>query len=99
MWCGRSSARFPGGSLLGTSAPDGSFRLRGVGEDSWVGARKRGFLPSQCWRPWELTAIASGVRTVRLVLEGRGGSVRGRVLDPDGQPLAHAEVLAGPDGG
>jgi hypothetical protein len=99
IWCGLSSARWPGGLLLATSASDGTFRLRDVDAFSAVGARKRGHLPSQGWNPIDMEAGANGARSVRLVLGAGGGSVRGRVLDPDGSPLERAGVLAGPDGG
>jgi len=103
IWCGPSEARWPGGFRVATSGADGAFRVRDV--DSWsaIGARKRGFLPSQCWRAGDLHARPDGTYQARLVLgahtQGEHGSVHGRVLDPDGKPLAHAGVLAGPDGG
>lgn len=99
IWRGQSDTRWPGGFLLATSGGDGIFRLRDVDAWSPIGARRRGHLPSQFWRPGELPAGANGTRSVQFVLGARGGGLRGRVLDPEGQPLAHASVMAGPDGG
>jgi protocatechuate 3,4-dioxygenase beta subunit len=40
-----------------------------------------------------------GAREIDLQLGTSGGRVRGRVLDPNGAPLEHASVSAGPRGG
>jgi len=99
IWGGRSDARWPGGFLLARSASDGSFRVRDVDWRTPLGARKKGYVPSQCLTPNDMSAEATGLYRARFVLARGGGGVRGRVLDPDGNPLAHAGVLAGPDGG
>ena len=99
IWGGRSDERWPGGFLLATSASDGSFRVRDMDWSTALGARKKGYVPSQCLRPNDMSAETTGLYRARFVLERGGGGVRGRVLDPEGNPLAHAGVLAGPEGG
>lgn len=99
IWCGRRGFRPPGGWRRTTSASDGSFRLRGVGDSTPVGARKRGYVASSCVPPRDMLGTSDSTRTMRLVLSRAGGRVHGRVLDPDGKPLSRANVMAGPDGG
>lgn len=80
------------GHGVARAGADGTFELRAVGPDHWLGARAPGHEPSG------LVALAGGGgdrRELTLVLERRGARVRGRVLDELGQPLARAQVLLG----
>lgn len=99
IWCEGQFSRWPSAMLLATCAADGTFRLRGLHEDASFGARARGHRPSVCFTPRGLPVGPGGARTVTLELDEAGGRVEGRVLDPDGQPLAGARVHAGQPGG
>jgi len=85
---------------------DGRFDLRSIGTHCSVGARAAGHAPS-----FLHTIIGSkgGNLTLRLSLTGRGGALRGKVLDPRGEAVAGAVIEVGewkrgsmirlPDGG
>ena len=88
-----------GGRLLATSVADGTFRLRDLGREASFGARAPGHQPSVHFQPVGLPVGPSGARVVTLVVEGAGGSIAGRVLDPSGKPLGGARIHAGPRGG
>lgn len=90
---------WPMASRMATSAADGRFRLRDIDMDTAFGARADGSQPSPLFEPENLPVDERGARTVALTLGERGGLVEGRVLDPDGNPLAGALVVAGPRGG
>jgi len=80
------------GRVLATSDEEGGFRLRHVGPDQVIGARKRGFAPSG------LRSVRGGAGdelAVELVLDEAGVAVTGRVLDEAGAPIAGAFVLLG----
>jgi RNA polymerase sigma factor (sigma-70 family) len=81
---------------VATSAADGSFSLRAIDGNEPLGARRDGFLASAFFRGQDMSAEPSGARSVVLTLGAGGGRVTGRVLDPDGLPVAGARVLAGP---
>jgi RNA polymerase sigma factor (sigma-70 family) len=87
------------GHVIGKSNPDGSFRLRGVDPESEISAAAPGWRPSLAFRAEELPVGARGAREVVLELGESGGRLAGRVLDAEGQPVAGAQVLAGPRGG
>lgn len=99
IWCDGEEKRNSQMRFAVACGEDSSFRLRDVSERGLLGARARGFRASPCVTPGALTVGADGARTVELRLEPGGGRVHGRVLDPDGLPLARARVLAGPRGG
>ncbi len=99
IWCDGEEHRNAQMRRAVDCAADGTFRLRDVTSSAMFGARARGFLPSPCVTPSSLTIGANGARTIELQLGLPGGRVHGRVLDPDGKPIAGARVLAGPRGG
>ncbi len=99
IWCEGGYSSWTRARILTTTTPDGSFRLRDLELEASFGARARGHRPSVCFQPWGLPVGPDGARVVTLELNGPGGSVEGRVLDPAGRPLAGAQVYAGPRGG
>jgi len=69
------------------TGPDGSFHVRGLLPGTQhLGARKKGYVEGQT-----TLDSRSGTRELCLWLQ-RGGSIGGRVLDPEGNPLAGARV-------
>jgi uncharacterized GH25 family protein len=69
-------------------APDGRFELQVPLRALWLG------VAGEAVYPREPCAVSAGsADEVQLVLE-RGGSLAGRVLDPEGEPVADAEVVA-----
>jgi RNA polymerase sigma factor (sigma-70 family) len=95
LWAGDSW----NGSRAVTAGDDGSFHLKGLRGQVRVGARAGGYQPSLSYDPIGLPLDKSGARTATLELGAPGGSIRGRVLDPDGEPVAGARVHAGERGG
>ncbi len=83
------------GTLFGQSGADGRFALRAVAPHCHIGARKRGYVPSSLRT---FTARPGARVEFRIVLAGRGGELRGIVLDPLGLPVAGAVVQAGDTG-
>jgi RNA polymerase sigma factor (sigma-70 family) len=79
------------GHELGRSAADGSFALPLAG-NHYVGARKQGFAESL----WLHLDAALPKEPIELRLRAAGGTIRGTVRDPRGEPLARAKVLVGP---
>src|SRR5438128_1509160 len=65
---------------------DGKFRLRSIASKSVVYARGDGYAPSLAPEV-SPDAAKDGVVTMRLVLDGGGGVVRGRVVDADNRPI------------
>lgn len=80
------------------SAADGSFVLRDVEDGRDVGARAPGCLPSPLVTIAGLPVV-DGARRIDFSLEPGAGRLTGRVLAPDGRPLAGARVVAGPRNG
>lgn len=98
IWCRGEEFQCPDMRLALACAADGTFRLRDVSRSAEIGARAGGHGPSPCVRVKDVPLDAGGVRPVELRLGTAGGRVRGRVLDPDGAPIARARVQAGPGG-
>ena len=74
------------------SDPAGTFRVPfHVG--CHLGARKSGYAPSR------LRMLNARNAPIELVLPRDGGSVRGRVVDPNGHPIADAQLRIGWPGG
>jgi RNA polymerase sigma-70 factor, ECF subfamily len=80
------------GHVVARSDERGEFRLRCVGPDHWIGARRRGFAPSSLRA---VRAAPGDELALELVLEGPGAELRGQVLDELGAPVAHAWLLVG----
>lgn len=76
------------------SAADGSFRIRGLERSPALGliASAPGFAPSPLIR---LEQRGAELQRLDLVLGAAGGSLAGRVLGPDGEPLGGVLVTAG----
>jgi RNA polymerase sigma-70 factor (ECF subfamily) len=71
------------------SAADGTFHLRGLPNGHEIAAVADGFAPSL----WQWILDRDGKQQhVRLVLEERGGEVRGEVVDRNGEAVANALV-------
>ena len=82
--------------VVARSDRDGRFTLDDVAGLAYVGARASGRAGSLLH---VLVADRSEpVRRVHLVLAERGGAIAGRVVGPDGAPLANARVLVDADG-
>jgi RNA polymerase sigma-70 factor (ECF subfamily) len=80
------------GHVVALSSDTGHFEVRAVGLDQWIGARGRGFAPS------ELRQIRGGHgdrREIDLVLAHKGEIARGLVVDERDSPIAGAQVLIG----
>ena len=81
------------GTAAAETAGDGTFRLRDMCSPCEIGARAPGHAPS-------VTAMPSGapgsVQRLKLALRGPGAVVSGRVVDPEGAPVAGALVQVGP---
>ena len=97
--CGRAG----GESLTTTSGPDGKFSFKQVRAGSWcIGAAKAGgvFSPVEYrQRGYKGRGIAvpiadnQQIQDIRLMMP-RTGSISGRVLDSDGEPMGRARVQA-----
>ena len=84
--------------VAASTDPAGEFFLRDISSDGELGARASGFLPSPLLRVQDLPTRARE-RQVEFRLEPGSGRLAGRVLAPDGTPLAGARVIAGPRNG
>lgn len=97
--CGRTG----GANMITTSGPDGKFSFKQVRAGSWcIGAAKVGgaLAPAEYrqrgYKSWgETVTIADNqqVQDIKLMMP-RTGSISGRVLDSDGEPMGHARVQA-----
>lgn len=83
-----------GGTVLpvGRSAADGTFALRALPTHCHLGARKAGYVPSS---QRQFTASEGATVAFTIELRGPGSTLVGRVLDPQGRPVAGAVVQAG----
>ena len=85
---------------------DGTFVARGLEPGEYEVRVRAGGGPSLNFdddqapgEPRSFTVPDGGLADVRLVVEARGGSIRGVVLDDDGAPVADAWVRAALEGG
>jgi len=79
---------------IATTGADGTFVLRTDHNGARLGAHAAGHAPSGMYF---VNGQVGATTHLRVVLpDGAGGAVAGRVLDPDGHPLAHARVRVGP---
>jgi protocatechuate 3,4-dioxygenase beta subunit len=85
--------------FVGRSAADGSFRIEEVGPIAEIGARAVGFTASNEFEVSTLPFGENGSRRVVLELGPIGFGVVGRVVDPEGRPVAGAHVKIGQRGG
>jgi RNA polymerase sigma-70 factor (ECF subfamily) len=83
------------GTFVARSDSSGAFAIEHVGESRSVAAFADGFAPST-----QRDVVAGPRKTfeVTLELDRRGGALAGRVLDPQGQPIAGAQVLIDSEG-
>ncbi len=88
------AADWGGGSteVVGRTAADGTFAVRGVAPVGHYGARKRGHVPSSLRT---ITAEAGAAVEFEVVLPRGGGELAGTVFGPDGRPVEGALVRAG----
>ncbi len=98
IWCKGADWRCPDTIRTERCATDGTFRLRDVVQRARIDARAPHFRASSCFEVAKIAVGPSGSREIELILGESGGRVSGHVLDPDGTPLEHAMVLAGPRG-
>lgn len=83
------------GFVVTHSASDGSFKVRDAASMTCFSAR------APMRSPTSEHSIGSGAGrrvSLRLVFEGPGGELTGRVVGPDARPIARASVLVGADG-
>jgi len=80
---------------VAVSDENGRFDVRAVPTLCSLGARAPGYAPT----PWQqVLGSEGGTHDLRLVLPGPEGRVEGRVVGPDGSPIAGAAVLVGRPG-
>src|SRR4030095_9197830 len=85
VWLSLVYARASTGHLVGRTNETGTFALRDLRHDVYVGARSDRFAPSSIER---VTGSEGAAVAVRLQLGGACGEVRGRVVDADGAPVS-----------
>jgi 5-hydroxyisourate hydrolase-like protein (transthyretin family) len=78
-----------------TTDSNGAFRLSGVGEGTYTLDVRPQWGSDLNFRPLRVDGVAAGARGVKVVAE-RGGSITGRVADPQGHPIPAAYISAGP---
>ncbi|MBK7875396.1 MAG: sigma-70 family RNA polymerase sigma factor [Planctomycetes bacterium] len=88
-------ANLDSGRVVATTASDGAFRLRDVGERRWIAAKAAGFALSYLQ---EVRGAVGDVARPTIVLDRTGARLAGRVVDAAGLPLAGVFVLAGEEG-
>jgi RNA polymerase sigma factor (sigma-70 family) len=82
------------GYVVARSREDGSYFVRSLPpkQVGWLSARA----PRRAPTPQKMLLSDAGAKvTTDLVFLSKGGSIEGRVLDPDGTPVAGAEVMVG----
>lgn len=87
---GASSAHIDA-SVAAVSDPDGSFHIQSMGTATRVGARARGYAPSDSLDVFP--SHVDGVANIELVMHEPCSALRGRVVDASGAPVANAGVL------
>jgi RNA polymerase sigma factor (sigma-70 family) len=80
------------GNEVASTMADGAFSVRSISNAKYIAARARGHVASDLR---ELKGEPGATVEVRLVLNGAGGELIGAVRDEDGEPVAHAKVMAG----
>lgn len=90
VWLSDAAMHY-GGFVVARTGSDGSFRARSL-QDAFYGARAAGHAPSLLQ---QLSPAEGSTSSVRFVLLGAGGEVKGTVLDPADRPVAGALVLVG----
>ena len=78
------------GNEVARTAPDGTFSVRSITTDSYIGARAAGHAASNLR---QLKAEAGSTARVKIVLGGRGGKITGMVRDARGNPIENAKVM------
>lgn len=78
------------GAVVATGGADGAFELPGVGAGYNVGARAPGHAPSLLHH---IEGEGGEPVTLRLTLQGQGGTVGGTVTGPAGAPIPDAVVV------
>lgn len=74
------------------SRADGTFEIRSVGDERYIGASARGYAPSKL-RFLDPEVFAS--RPIRIQLHAPGGELSGTVRDANGSPIDGAVVMIG----
>jgi RNA polymerase sigma factor (sigma-70 family) len=95
LWAESLLARLPDAWPMGTSAADGTFRLRSLQPIQRILARSPAHLTTSVVNLYELKPDAHGVRNAELALEAGGHAFAGRVLDPEGEPVPGAVLWIG----
>ena len=95
VWIGRPGLGWLAGRHATTADEHGCFSLRSVARDRTIGARAMGFGPAIA-EELETRKVRPGeALLLELRLRGEGGTVAGRVLDPEGDPVEGARVVVG----
>lgn len=77
------------GGAVACAALDGTFQVAGIRTFESLRARAPGHAPSETIR---VEAEHAAPLVLRFTLQGPGGEIRGRVIGPDGEPVAGATV-------
>jgi RNA polymerase sigma-70 factor (ECF subfamily) len=85
------------GAVVGHSDADGSFFIRQLTHECFIGARKDGYVRShpEHVAAWMERSAEAGTVELNITLGGVGAQIGGVVLGPDGQPIAGARVRIG----
>jgi RNA polymerase sigma-70 factor (ECF subfamily) len=85
------------GAVVGHSDADGSFFIRQLTHECFIGARKGGYVRShpEHIAAWMERSAEAGTVELNITLGGVGAQIGGVVRDPDGQPIAGARVRIG----
>ncbi|MBK8099526.1 MAG: carboxypeptidase regulatory-like domain-containing protein [Planctomycetes bacterium] len=94
IWLTTHATSWLGGSVVGTSAADGTFALRDVPESQSLGALVAGRAPSALVDLEQLDTAISPVR-IELIVGDAGGALTGRVVDAQGAGVADARIAVG----
>ncbi|MEM7201392.1 MAG: sigma-70 family RNA polymerase sigma factor [Planctomycetota bacterium] len=90
LWLAPPWMPLDAGAEVGTTSPDGSFRLRDVPAGSVLGALADGLAGTPC------IVVGDGPeQRVELRTQGRAPVLKGTVRAPDGSPVAGAAVMVG----
>lgn len=98
IWLGRRGYQVAKAARATRTDSAGAFALAHLGPRTCLSARADGWTPSVSYEVVNLP-VEDSTRTITITLGEAGGAVRGRVLDPGGEPVAGATLAIGKRGG